>query len=95
MKTTPEQIISILRRDPRNNITVFHRNENSAGALSHAVGVTINYHEPYYDGWAPALAMQEQFIGMAELLQVAPLLTREDWGDKTIGGTIYRLKETQ
>lgn len=55
-------------------------------------GVTLNYHEPYYEGWAPALAMQEAFIGMAELSQIKTYLSEEAWGDSDIGGRIYRLK---
>lgn len=88
----PESILSILRKDARNNITVFHRWQTARGALGHTVGITLNYHEPYYEGWAPALEMQEVFIGAAQLHQIEHHLTVEVWGDGNVGGRIYRLK---
>lgn len=92
MKITAESILAILRKDARNNITAFHRWQTSQGALGHTAGITLNYHEPYYEDWAPALEMQETFISMTLLLQIANHLDVEDWGDGTIGGQIYRLK---
>lgn len=89
----PEIILKILRKDARNNITVFHRWQTARGALSHTAGVTLNYHEPYYEGWAPSLAMQEEFIAMSDLMQIEEHLTEEKWGNPTLGGSIYRLKE--
>jgi|AGFT01.1.fsa_nt_gi hypothetical protein len=90
----PETILNILRSDARNNITVFHRSQTASGALSHTAGITLNYHEPYYEGWAPALEMRETFIGAAELSQIKEHLTEEPWGNGSIGGAIYRLKDT-
>jgi len=89
----PETILNILRKDARNNITVFHRSQTAAGALSHTAGITLNYHEPYYEGWAPALAMQETFISASELAQVEKHLISESWGNGSLGGKIYHLKE--
>lgn len=91
----PEIILKILRKDARNNITVFHRWQTDRAALSHTAGVTLNYHEPYYEGWAPSLAMQEEFIAMSDLMQIEEHLTEEKWGNPTLGGSIYRLKEVQ
>ncbi|MGL4725671.1 MAG: hypothetical protein ACRCWW_14395 [Scandinavium sp.] len=91
----PESILNILRKDARNNITAFHRSQTVRGARAHTGGITLNYHEPYYEGWAPALAMQEVFIGAAELSQIEKFLTVESWGNGNIGGRIYRLKEQQ
>ena len=88
---TPETILSILRKDARNNITAFHRWKTSAGALSHSEGITLNYHEPYYEGWAPALEMRELSISAPELQQVIPFLSVEHWGNGLIGGEIYRI----
>ena len=92
---TPESVLNILRKDARNNITVFHRWQTAQGALGHTAGLTLNYHEPYYEGWAPALEMQETFISMPVLMQIADLLDVENWGDGTIGGQIYRIKEAK
>ena len=89
----PEQILSTLRKDTRNHITEFHRSQTTRGALAHIGGITLNYHEPYYKGWAPALEMQETFIGAAQLSQVMPHLVAQPWGSGSIGGVIYRLKE--
>lgn len=91
----PETILKILRKDARNNITVFHRSQTARGALGHTAGITLNYHEPYYEGWAPALEMQETFISAAELSQIEKHLSVEHWGNGNIGGRIYRLKEMQ
>lgn len=91
----PEIILKILRKDARNNITVFHRGQTAHGAGGHMVGVTLNYHEPYYEGWAPSMAMQNEFISMSELLQIENHLTVEHWGTPTLGGRTYRLKEAQ
>lgn len=90
----PEQILSTLRKDTRNHITEFHRSQTSLGALAHTGGITLNYHEPYYEGWAPALEMQETFIGAAQLSQVMQHLVAEPWGNGGIGGVVYRLKES-
>ncbi|POP46887.1 hypothetical protein CHU32_08225 [Superficieibacter electus] len=90
----PDQILAILRKDQRNHITAFHRSQTSRNALAHTAGITLNYHEPYYEGWAPALEMQESFIGAAELSQVMPHLVAEPWGNGIIGGVVYRLKES-
>ena len=89
----PESILKILRKDARNNITVFHRSQTARGALGHTAGITLNYHEPYYEGWAPALEMQETFISMSDLFRIETHLTVESWGDGALGGRIYRLKE--
>lgn len=91
----PEIILNILRKDARNNITVFHRSQTARGALAHTAGVTLNYHEPYYEGWAPSMAMQETFISMSDVRQIEDHLTVEQWGNPTLGGSIYRLKEEQ
>lgn len=91
MKINPESILNILRKDARNNITVFHRWQTARGALGHTAGITLNYHEPYYEGWAPALEMCEVFISAPELEVVKPFLNVETWGNGTIGGEIYRL----
>ncbi|TDN64289.1 hypothetical protein EC847_101214 [Scandinavium goeteborgense] len=91
----PESILNILRKDARNNITVFHRSQTARGARAHTAGITLNYHEPYYEGWAPALEMQEVFITPAALSQIEQHLAVELWGNGTIGGRIYRLKEAQ
>lgn len=91
---TPESVLSVLSKDARNHITSFHRWQTAKGALGHTAGITLNYHEPYYEGWAPALEMQETFISMPVLLQIANHLDVEEWGDGTIGGQIYRLKKT-
>lgn len=91
----PEIILKILRKDARNNITAFHRSQTARGALSHTAGATLNYHEPYYEGWAPSLAMQEEFISMSDLMLIEKHLTAEQWGSQSLGGTIYRLKEAQ
>ena len=48
MKVTAESILSILRKDARNNITVFHRWQTVPGEGAHTVGITLNFHEPYY-----------------------------------------------
>ncbi|MHA8519806.1 hypothetical protein ACYA7G_11640, partial [Klebsiella pneumoniae] len=61
------------------------------GEGAHTVGITLNFHEPYYAGWAPALEMKEVFISVPELEVVKPFLTVERWGDLTLGGEIYRL----
>ncbi|WP_228530444.1 hypothetical protein [Citrobacter amalonaticus] len=92
---TPETILSILRKDARNNITAFHRWKTSAGALSHSEGITLNYHEPYYEGWAPNLEMQQTFISGPALKKIQQHLIAEEWGNGTIGGCVYRLKENQ
>lgn len=91
----PEIILNILRKDARNNITVFHRWQAARSAGSHIAGATLNYHEPYYEGWAPSLSMREEFISMSDLIQIEDQLTVEHWGNSTLGGRIYRLKETQ
>lgn len=91
MKVTAESILSILRKDARNNITVFHRWQTVPGEGAHTVRITLNFHEPYYAGWAPALEMKEVFISVPELEVVKPFLTVERWGDLTLGGEIYRL----
>ncbi|HFD3005540.1 TPA: hypothetical protein ACF24L_002479 [Klebsiella pneumoniae] len=93
MKVTAESILSILRKDSRNNITVFHRWQTAAGALGHNAGITLNFHEPYYAGWAPALEMKEVFISAPELELVKPFLTVERWGNGTLGGEIYRFPQ--
>lgn len=67
MKVTAESILSILRKDARNNITAFHRWQTVPGEGAHTVGITLNFHEPYYAGWAPALEMKEVFISVPEL----------------------------
>lgn len=92
---TPESIIRILRKDARNHITSFHRWQTAKGALGHTGGITLNYHEPYYEGWAPALVMQQTFISGPSLSRIQHLLTAEEWGNGTIGGCVYRLKENQ
>ncbi|HGW8506466.1 TPA: hypothetical protein ACNRPQ_004708 [Raoultella ornithinolytica] len=91
MKINPESILAILRKDARNNITAFHRWQTAQGALGHMTGITLNYHEPYYEGWAPALEMREVSISAPELQQVIPFLSVEHWGDGLIGGEIYRI----
>jgi len=91
----PESILNILRKDARNNITAFHRWQTARGALGHTAGITLNYHEPYYEGWAPALEMQEVSITPATLQQIEQHLAVEAWGNGTTGGRIYRLKEAQ
>ncbi|MCT1678576.1 hypothetical protein M3B69_01315 [Raoultella ornithinolytica] len=91
MKITAESILTILRKDERNNITAFHRWQTAQGALGHTAGITLNYHEPYYEGWAPALEMCEVSISAPELQQVIPFLSVEHWGDGLIGGEIYRI----
>lgn len=90
---TPETILSILRKDARNNITSFHRWQTAKGALGHTAGITLNYHEPYYEGWAPNLEMQQTFISGPALAQIQQHLSAEEWGNGTIGGCVYRLKE--
>lgn len=92
---TPESVLNILRKDARNHITSFHRWQTAQGALSHTAGITLNYHEPYYEGWAPALEMQETSISMPVLMQIVDLLNVETWGDGTMGGQIYRIKEQE
>ncbi|HAT2827287.1 TPA: hypothetical protein I8370_000232 [Klebsiella oxytoca] len=92
---TPESVINILRKDARNHITSFHRWQTAQGALSHTAGITLNYHEPYYEGWAPALEMQEISISMPVLMQIVDRLNVETWGDGTMGGQIYRIKEQE
>jgi len=89
----PDQILAILRKDQRNHITAFHQSQTARNALAHTAGITLNYHEPYYEGWAPALEMQESFIGGAVLLQIIPHLVAEPWGNGIVGGVVYRLKE--
>jgi hypothetical protein len=89
----PESILTILRKDARNNITAFHSSQTARGARAHTAGITLNYHEPYYEGWAPALEMQEVFITPAALSQIEEHLAVEVWGNGKIGGRIYRLKE--
>jgi len=91
----PESILNILRKDARNNITAFHRWQTARGASGHTAGITLNYHEPYYEGWAPAMEMQEVSITPATLQQIEQHLDVEVWGNGTIGGRIYRLKEAQ
>lgn len=92
---TPEYVLNILRKDARNHITSFHRWQTAQGALSHTAGITLNYHEPYYEGWAPALEMQETSISMPVLMQIVDRLNVETWGDGTMGGQIYRIKEQE
>lgn len=92
---TPESVLNILRKDARNHITSFHRWQTAQGALSHIAGITLNYHEPYYEGWAPALEMQETSISMPVLMQIVDRLNVETWGDGTMGGQIYRIKEQE
>ncbi|EJG2193360.1 hypothetical protein ACX13C_06550 [Klebsiella oxytoca] len=92
---TPESVLNILRKDARNHITSFHRWQTAQGALSHTAGITLNYHEPYYEGWAPALEMQETSISMPVLMQIVDRLNVETWGDGTMGGQIYRIKEQE
>lgn len=89
---TPESVLNILRQDARNHITSFHRWQTAQGALGHTAGVTLNYHEPYYEGWAPALEMQETFISMPVLMQIVDRLDVETWGNGTLGGQVYRIK---
>ena len=89
---TPESVLNILRKDARNHITSFHRWMAPSRSPADTAGVTLNYHDPYYEGWAPALEMQETFISMSVLHQISDKLVVEKWGNRTIGGKIYRLK---
>lgn len=94
---SPEQILAALRRDSRNHITAFHRfmdDISSVAAGCGTVGVTLNCHDSYYSGWAPALEVQSEFIHLNSVLQIQQYLDAETWEEKSLhcGGTIYRLK---
>jgi hypothetical protein len=95
---SPEQILAALRRDSRNHITAFHRFIDDSSKVkrgSGMAGVTLNFHDAYYAGWAPALEMQSEFINLSSVIQIEQYLDAEEWEEKTLhcGGTIYRLKD--
>lgn len=95
---SPEQLLAALRRDSRTHITAMWRwLDDTSGAISGSgvLNCTLNEFVPYYAGWAPSLEYSESIIPITTVKLIEGSLTREDWGNSTLGGRIYRLKEAQ
>lgn len=94
----PDLILALLRKDPRNSITAFHRCLGSSGGEGRVLsggataGMTLNIIEPYYEGWAPSLANSAIYINRADIWPIRDYLNAEPWGDQNLGGTRYTLR---
>ncbi|MGX1958403.1 hypothetical protein [Serratia proteamaculans] len=94
----PDLILAHLRKDPRNHITAFHRNLFSTGGEGRALsggataGITLNVHEPFFDGWAESMTNSAIYIHYADIWPIKKYLNEERWGNETIGGTLYKLR---
>lgn len=94
----PDLILAHLRKDSRNHITAFHRNLGSAGSEGRVLsggataGMTLNLHEPFFEGWAESMTSSATYLHYADIWPIKQYLNEERWGNEAIGGTRYTLR---